>query len=116
MQRDSAPAERFRLRDGKTFGVIASVTQPFCRDCDRSRLTADGVWLKCLYATKGMHLRDLLRSGASDDEVAARIRTEWSSRDDRGAELRASMPDRKPLAPREELRKQPHLEMHTRGG
>ncbi len=116
LQRDSAPAERFRLRDGKTFGVIASVTQPFCKQCDRSRLTADGVWLKCLYATKGLHLRDLLKSGSSDADIAARIRTEWSARDDRGAELRASMQERTPLAPRAELQKQPHLEMHTRGG
>jgi cyclic pyranopterin phosphate synthase len=114
--RDSAPAERFRLGNGATFGVIASVTQPFCSTCDRSRLTADGVWLKCLYATKGTHLRDLLRGDASDEQIAARLRDEWTMRDDRGAELRMAMPDRQPLAQRDELKKEPHLEMHTRGG
>lgn len=116
LARDSAPAERFRIANGATFGVIASVTQPFCRTCDRSRLTADGVWLKCLYAEKGTHLRELLRSGASDAQIAATIRDEWNARDDRGAELRAALPDRQPLAQREELRQAPHREMHTRGG
>ncbi len=116
LARDSAPAERFRLKDGATFGVIASVTQPFCKTCDRSRLTADGMWLKCLYATTGTSLRDVLRSGASDAAIAARICEEWSSRQDRGAELRAAMPDRQPLVARDELKKTPHLEMHTRGG
>src|SRR5437899_9417671 len=50
----SAPAERFRLPDGTTFGIIASVTMPFCRGCDRSRLTADGTWFLCLYAGQGV--------------------------------------------------------------
>src|SRR5262249_15251631 len=45
-----APAERFRLADGQTFGIIASTTAPFCRSCDRARLTADGLWYTCLYA------------------------------------------------------------------
>ena len=49
----SAPAERFRLPDGTTFGIIASTTTPFCRTCDRSRLTADGTWYLCLYAQTG---------------------------------------------------------------
>src|SRR5579872_1913772 len=53
----SAPAERFALRDGTTFGIIASTTEPFCRTCDRSRLTADGVWFLCLYAISGLDLR-----------------------------------------------------------
>ena len=55
--RGSAPADRFALPDGTTFGIIASTTQPFCADCDRSRLTADGVWLMCLYARAGTDLR-----------------------------------------------------------
>ena len=50
--RGSAPAERFRLPDGRTFGVIASTTQPFCGACDRGRLTADGHWFTCLYSTR----------------------------------------------------------------
>ena len=53
----AAPAERFRLGDGTIFGIIASTTQPFCRTCDRSRLTADGHFLLCLYADEGVDLR-----------------------------------------------------------
>ena len=70
---DWAPAERFRLPDGTTFGVIASTTAPFCRTCDRSRLTADGTFLLCLYGERGLDLRELLRAGASDEEIAERI-------------------------------------------
>ena len=62
-----APAERFRLSDGTTFGVIASTTEPFCRTCDRARLTADGTFLLCLYGEGGVDLRELLRLGASDE-------------------------------------------------
>ena len=65
---DSAPAERFVLPDGTVFGIIASVTQPFCASCDRARLTADGTWFTCLYAATGTDLRAMLRSGRSDDE------------------------------------------------
>src|SRR5216110_2989910 len=60
----AAPAERFRLPDGATFGIVASTTAPFCRSCDRSRLTADGTWFLCLYAEQGTDLREPLRSGA----------------------------------------------------
>ena len=82
----AAPAERFRLPDGTRFGIIASTTAPFCRSCDRSRLTADGTWLLCLYAADGLDLRAPLREGASDDEIAATIRQHWMDRTDRGAE------------------------------
>jgi cyclic pyranopterin phosphate synthase len=115
LPRDSAPAERFALPGGQTFGVIASMTQPFCRTCDRSRLTADGMWLRCLYATSGTDLRRLLREGSSDEDLRAVVREAWQSRRDRGAEERAALPERAPV-PREELRQRPHLEMHTRGG
>src|SRR5207249_8339188 len=70
-----APAERFRLADGTTFGIIASVTAPFCRTCDRSRVTADGTWFLCLYAARGIDLREPLRRGATDDDLASLIRT-----------------------------------------
>jgi len=113
---DSAPAERFRLADGTTFGIIASVTQPFCATCDRARLTADGMWFTCLYARTGTDLRALLRSGAGDDELRARIAAIWRMRADRGAEERAALPDRTPLVAAGQLRTDPHLEMHTRGG
>jgi GTP 3',8-cyclase len=53
-ERTSAPADRFRLPDGTVFGIISSTTQPFCASCDRSRLTADGQWLLCLYGTRGL--------------------------------------------------------------
>src|SRR6266702_4736977 len=84
----SAPAERFRLTDGTTFGIVASTTAPFCRSCDRSRITADGTWVLCLYAERGVDLREPLRRGAGDDELAALIRETWQTRTDRGAEER----------------------------
>jgi cyclic pyranopterin phosphate synthase len=114
--RAAAPAERFRLRDGTTFGIIASTTAPFCRDCDRSRLTADGTWFLCLYATDGINLRDALRAGATDAELAALVRRVWSARADRGAEERLSVPERGALYQVESLRADPRREMHTRGG
>jgi GTP 3',8-cyclase len=111
-----APAERFRLADGTTFGVIASTTEPFCRTCDRSRLTADGTFLLCLYGERGLDLRELLRMGAPDDEIAARIAQTWTSRTDRGAEERAALPARGVLHQIDSLRADPRREMHTRGG
>ena len=112
----SAPAARFALRDGTVFGVIASATLPFCRDCDRSRLTADGDWLLCLYGETGLDLRDPIRSGVSDEEIADRITAAWRARVDRGAEERARSPQRGALYQLEALRADPHREMHTRGG
>jgi cyclic pyranopterin phosphate synthase len=112
----AAPAERFALRDGTVFGVIASTTAPFCRTCDRARLTADGTWLLCLYGETGLDLRDLLRLGATDDEIADRISATWRARTDRGAEQRAGLGERGVLYPVEGLRADPRREMHTRGG
>jgi len=112
----SAPAERFQLGDGSRFGIIASTTQPFCARCDRSRLTADGMWYLCLYGTKGTDLRRALRDGASNEELAALIQDTWRQRTDRGAETRLAARDRTALIPVDALRRDPHLEMHTRGG
>jgi GTP 3',8-cyclase len=112
----SAPAERFALNDGTTFGVIASTTAPFCRSCDRSRLTADGRWLLCLYGEGGLDLREMLREGCTDQEIAAKLVKTWTARADRGAEERAESPDRGALYQLESLRADPHREMHTRGG
>jgi GTP 3',8-cyclase len=112
----SAPADRYRLPDGTVFGIISSTTEPFCARCDRSRLTADGMWYLCLYATRGTDLRLALRSGASPEEIAAIIRRTWEARQDRGAEVRLASGDRSGLIPVESLRRDPHLEMHTRGG
>lgn len=114
--RGAAPAERFRLADGSTFGIIASTTQPFCAACDRSRLTADGMWYHCLYAQAGTDLRAPLRAGASSAEIADMIAGGWRARADRGAEERARLDARSALLGAEELRGRPHLEMHTRGG
>jgi cyclic pyranopterin phosphate synthase len=113
---DAAPAERFRLPDGTVFGVVASTTAPFCRTCDRSRLTADGTWLLCLYGENGLDLREALRIGLSDAEITGRIVETWSSRSDRGAEVRAESANRSALYQLESLRADPHREMHTRGG
>ncbi|HET9384354.1 MAG TPA: GTP 3',8-cyclase MoaA [Gemmatimonadales bacterium] len=111
-----APAERFRLPDGTTFGIIASTTAPFCRSCDRSRLTADGSWLLCLYAERGIDLRAPLRAGVTDAELAELISATWQGRSDRGAEQRLGMVERSPLYRVAGLRADPHREMHTRGG
>jgi len=112
----SAPAQRFTLGDGTIFGIIASTTTPFCRTCDRSRLTADGLWYLCLYAQAGIDLRKMLRGGASTGELAERISSIWQARADRGAELRAATGHRGVLVGIDQLRQDPHLEMHTRGG
>lgn len=112
----SAPAERFRLPDGTIFGIIASTTAPFCQTCDRSRLTADGLWYLCLYAARGIDLRGPLRSGASPETLRELIRSTWTSRADRGAEERLALRDRAPLLQITELKRDTHLEMHTRGG
>ena len=111
-----APAERFALGDGTVFGVIASTTAPFCRTCDRGRLTADGTFLLCLYGEAGLDLRELLRGGATDEEIAGRIAEIWTRRTDRGAEERRGLADRGVLHRVEGLRADPHREMHTRGG
>lgn len=114
--RDSAPAERFALPDGTAFGIIASTTAPFCRACDRSRLTADGMWFTCLYATTGTDLRGPLRAGASDAQLRELLTPIWQARTDRGAEERLALRERAPFAAVHELKRDPHREMHTRGG
>ncbi|HKV71385.1 MAG TPA: GTP 3',8-cyclase MoaA [Gemmatimonadales bacterium] len=112
----SAPAERYRLPDGTPFGIIASTTAPFCGSCDRSRLTADGTWFLCLYAEQGVDLREALRGGAGDAQLAALVRDAWMGRTDRGAEDRLRLAHRAPLVAAAALRADPHREMHTRGG
>jgi cyclic pyranopterin phosphate synthase len=116
VETSTAPADRFRLPDGTTFGIISSTTGPFCADCDRSRLTADGLWYLCLYATRGLDLRGPFRGGAGPDELKALITGGWRARTDRGAEDRLAVGNRQPLVQIGGLRRDPHLEMHTRGG
>ena len=118
--RGSAPAQRFRLPDGTIFGIIPSTTKPFCVQCDRSRVTADGMWYLCLYAVSGVDLRTLLRRGAGPDTVRDVIRSGWTARRDRGAEQRKALEQvglrAGGLIEIDRLREDPHLEMHARGG
>jgi cyclic pyranopterin phosphate synthase len=116
VEESTAPADRFTLPDGTIFGIISSTTAPFCRSCDRSRLTADGMWYLCLYAKGGTDLRGPLRRGVSKDELKALVVSTWERRRDRGAEERLALVDRRPLVQIGDLKKDPHLEMHTRGG
>ena len=82
-------ADRWAYRDGSgEVGVIASVTEPFCADCSRARLTADGQLYTCLFSSTGHDLRALLRTGATDVELGAAVSVVWRARDDRYSELR----------------------------
>lgn len=117
-ENSSAPAQRFRLSDATTFGIIPSTTTPFCATCDRSRLTADGLWYLCLYAKRGVDLREPLRM-KDFATVRDRIRSGWQNRTDRGAEERKALESsrtRGQFINIHELRQDPHLEMHARGG
>jgi cyclic pyranopterin phosphate synthase len=82
-------ARRWRLDGGGEIGVIASVTQPFCGDCTRARLSADGQLFTCLFATRGFDLRAPLRAGAADEEIRRLIVDIWQGRTDRYSELRS---------------------------
>jgi len=83
-------ARRYRHADGGgEIGFVSSITEPFCRDCNRARLTADGQLVTCLFASGGTDLRSVLRSGASDQEIAEFVSSVWTRRDDRYSELRS---------------------------
>jgi cyclic pyranopterin phosphate synthase len=105
-------ASRYRYRDGSgEIGLIASVSQPFCGDCTRARLSTDGKLVTCLFATGGTDLRGPLRAGESDDELRARIAAVWRLRSDRYSEERAANTDLGGQAgPR------PKIEMYQIGG
>ena len=90
-------ANRYRYRDGAgEIGVIASVTQPFCHDCSRARLSAEGRLYTCLFAATGHDLRRRLRSGAGDEELEAFLRRLWGRRADRYSELRTAETSQRP--------------------
>jgi cyclic pyranopterin phosphate synthase len=87
-------ARRWRYTDGGgEVGVIASVTQPFCGDCTRARLSAEGKLFTCLFALRGHDLRALIRKGATDTELEGALRGVWSRRGDRYSELRSEATD-----------------------
>lgn len=98
-------ATRYRYGDGSgEIGIIASVTQPFCGNCTRLRLSANGQLYTCLFAKVGLNLREMLRSGIGDDDLKARLASYWQQRKDRYSEARG-------LQPRQEK-----IEMHYIGG
>ena len=101
-------AERYRFVDGQgEIGFISSVTNPFCGDCHRARLSADGKLYTCLFATQGTDLRTPLRAGASDAELIGLLQNVWRSRADRYSELRAQLHAR---------RERERVEMYRMGG
>jgi cyclic pyranopterin phosphate synthase len=83
-------AQRYRYRDGGgEIGIISSISQPFCGDCTRSRLSPEGELFTCLFAARGTDFRGLLRGGATDDEISAVIARTWGARADRYSEIRS---------------------------
>ena len=101
-------AQRYAYRDGAgEIGFISSVSQPFCGDCTRARLSSDGVFYTCLFAVHGVDLRTMLRGGASDDELVDRMRGTWRQREDRYSELRGIPVTMQPMR---------KIEMHYIGG
>jgi GTP 3',8-cyclase len=90
-------ARRYAYADGKgEIGFISSVSQPFCGDCTRARLSSDGMLYTCLFATHGVSLRDALRGGASDDQLLELVRNVWLKRTDRYSEQRAALRAQQP--------------------
>jgi len=105
-------ARRYRYRDGQgEIGVISSVSQPFCGDCTRARLTIDGKLVTCLFAAGGVDLRTPLRDGASDEALREQIAAVWSRRSDRYSEERAALTDASGHVPA-----RPKIEMYQIGG
>ena len=103
-------AERWAYADGRgEIGLISSVTQAFCHDCNRARLSTEGKLFMCLFATRGHDLRALLRQGASDTDITSALAQVWAARDDRYSELRAAAPAAPATAER-------RVEMHYIGG
>jgi len=102
-------ADRYEFEDGSgETGFVSSVTEPFCRDCTRARLSSDGKLFNCLFANTGLDLRSVLRNGVTDEELLNMIQAAWTARGDRYSELRASLRDS-----RDELKP---VEMYYIGG
>ncbi|MBL4769630.1 MAG: GTP 3',8-cyclase MoaA [Planctomycetes bacterium] len=113
---DYVPARRWRLPQGGTFGIVASTTAPFCSACNRARITADGRLYTCLYGTEGLDLRAMMRQPGGAQLVVQAITERWTQRNDRGAEERLEAQDRGAFQKVEDLKQNPHWEMHTKGG
>ena len=97
-------ANRYSYLDGQgEIGFISSITEPFCGNCNRARLSADGVLYTCLFATRGTSLREVLRGGADDDELADVLSQIWLQRDDRYSELRKPYTSEQPLINKVEM-------------
>ncbi len=100
-------ARRYEFVDGSgEIGFINSISEPFCGDCSRARITADGMFYSCLFAARGTDLRDKIRAGMNEEELRAEIEGLWSKRADRYSELRSKLRERR----------QPHVEMYRMGG
>ena len=99
-------ARRYAFEDGGgEIGFISSISEPFCGDCSRARITADGMFYSCLFSARGTPLRDRIRDGLGAEELTEIIRELWGKRADRYSELRSDLP-----------RHQPHVEMYRMGG
>lgn len=99
-------ARRYAFNDGHgEIGFISSITEPFCGDCSRARVTADGTFYSCLFSARGTKLRDRIRDGMDEEELTGVIRGLWEKRADRYSELRNQLP-----------RATPHVEMYRMGG
>ena len=98
-------AKSYRLPNGGEIGIISSVTEPFCSDCSRGRISSDGKLFTCLFSNKGVDILTPMREGSSDSDIANIIREHWSSRDDRYSETRT-----------DRTKKQERLEMSYIGG
>ena len=99
-------ARRYAFCDGAgEIGFISSITEPFCGDCSRARITADGTFYSCLFSARGTKLRDRIREGLGEEEMTGVVRGLWTKRADRYSELRNHLP-----------RAQPHVEMYRMGG
>jgi cyclic pyranopterin phosphate synthase len=90
-------AQRYEFVDGGgEIGFISSISQPFCGDCTRARITADGIFYSCLFSSRGTLLRPLLRGGLADDELLDFIQSLWAQRDDRYSEFRSGGSPQRP--------------------
>jgi cyclic pyranopterin phosphate synthase len=106
-------AKRYAFDDGQgEIGFISSVSEPFCGDCHRARLSADGTVYTCLFASTGTELRSALRAGASDADLVGLLQNVWRNRHDRYSEIRGRLLEHKP----EGVEKPERVEMYRMGG